>query len=252
VAVVAEAPAAIAAAERGLATADFAAVRAAAREAEVEAARLPTALHRAAETDRLFNRSTAVGPVAEILESPAAILPSNQSQTLANRVPENLVLAIQAREILAAANPAGAILPENQTPGSQDPESPAPRNRAPRNLDQESPVQVSLDPENQTVTTDPADREIVLRFNPSHPAGPIAQAIGPITAIAHLDGRPVILRTDHPAGVPPIGTAIGKTFITAGITVTGTAIGITAERIGMPIPGGPGASRPERSASPLG
>jgi hypothetical protein len=82
-------------------TADFAAVRAAARQAEVEAARLPIALHSAgAGTDRLFNQSTAVAQAAEIpgAASPAAVLQFNPSQVLANR----------ARGIRAVVNPAQA------------------------------------------------------------------------------------------------------------------------------------------------
>jgi hypothetical protein len=92
------------------------------------------------------------------------------------------------------------------------------------------------------LANDPAVRGIVLRFNPSHPAGPIDRAIGRITAIAHRDVLPVIQIV--PADVRRTGTDIGRTCIKVGTTGTGTAIGITAAPIGTPIPGGRGDSPP--------
>jgi hypothetical protein len=100
------------------------------------------------------------------------------------------------------------------------------------------------------LANDPAVRAIVLRFNPSHPAGPIDRAIGRITAIAHRDVLPVIQIV--PADVRRTGTDIGRTCIKVGTTGTGTAIGITAAPIGTPIRGAPGALPRARSASPPG
>jgi len=296
------------------ATADFAAARAAAaRRGEAEAARLPTALHRAAaEIVQRFSRSTAVARAVAIpvAASPAAVLPFNRSRAQANRrlrsqeipdpdlesrdligpepanretgpaidramatgpadrekvtVPEiGLEMATNpvnpAKAIAQAIDPETAIVPadpetatvpvnpEKMTVPEIDPvmaTAPAGRVTATARENRER----ATARENRAMATAPivpefhlandqADREIVLQFNPSHPA--IARAIDPAIDPTSAIGHPVI-QTD-PAHVLRTGTDIGKTCITAGTTGTGTGIGITAAPIGTPIRGAPGA-----------
>jgi hypothetical protein len=150
-------------------TADFAAVRAAARQAEVEAARLPIALHNAgAGTDRLFNQSTAVAQAAEIpgAASPAAVLQFNPSQVLANR----------ARGIRAVVNPAQA----NRRLRSREIQGP----------DQESRDRIGQEPANpETGLATGRVMEIgpEMATNQVDPAKAIARAIDPATATDPAD-----------------------------------------------------------------
>jgi hypothetical protein len=228
------------AAVRRSATADFAAVRAAAEPVEAKAARSPIALHRAgAGTGRLFNPSTAVARAAEILEaaSPAAVLQFNPS-----RVPVNL-----ERGIPVAVNPvqANRRLRSQETQGpdleSRDRIGPEPANletgpetgrvmgidpvMATDRADPAKVIDPVLDPE---TATDPADREkvtvpeigletVIVRANPEkvtdleigpamaidqvNPAKAIARVIDPETATDPADPEKATVREIGPETV---------------------------------------------------
>jgi len=218
----------------------------------------------------------AANPAVEVPRSSPSLDPKNQDredQILANRglespdrrnrVQENPDQKSRDRESLVLvslvqAAPKNLVL-EDRGLESQGLENPV-QGRGPADLDlenQTTAIAPVTDPADRAtdramttdrivpgfhLANDPAVRGIVLRFNPSHPASPIARAIGRITAIAHLDVLPVIQIV--PADVLRTGTGIGRTCITAGTTATGTAIGITAAPIGTPIPGGRGDSPP--------
>lgn len=217
---------------RGLATVGFAAARAVV--AGAGAARLPTARLRAAAIGPRSNRLTAVARAAAILESPAAVLRFNRFQVLVNRDQENLAPKNPDQESLDLKSPP----PENLGQKNPGPASPVPASRALENPVPENPA-MAIGPVagiGPVMAIDPAgriDREIVLRFNRSHPA--IDRAIGPITVIDRPATRTDLEHARH------IGTDIGRPCIAAGTTATGTGIGITAALIGTPIRGAPGA-----------
>lgn len=243
------------------------------RDRESPAAGIQAAANRAAAVPR--------SNPCQDLENRDPVNPDQKRQDRESRASESRALVSLDPKNLVPENPGR----ENRDPGSQDLENPVLKNPAPKNqaqgrdpadledrttaigpADRVATIVPETDPAglatDRAMTTNqiglefhpanvPAVREIVLRFNPFRPAGPIDRAIGPTTAIVHRVVLPVI-RIAPPADVRRTGTGIGRTCITFGTTGTGTAIGITAARIGTPIRGAPGALPPALSASPPG